>query len=139
MATIYKVIDAEVPAEFAWQAINDVGALHTRLVRGFVVETQCSGNTRTVTFANGMVVNEQIISSDEVRQRLAYTAIGGRASHYNASVQVRSVTNKRCEIHWIIDLLPDEMEQPITQMVEAGAAAMKTTLEQDFTASNRSI
>jgi len=136
MSTIYKVIEAEVPSEFAWRAILDIGALHTRLVRGFVVDTQCNGQLRTVTFANGMKVNEQIISIDELHRRVAYTVVGGRASHYNASVQVQSCSDDRCDIHWIVDLLPDELTQPIAQMMDAGAAAMKATLEQDFIASN---
>ncbi len=136
MATIYKVIEAKVPAGFAWQAIADIGALHTRLVRGFVANTQCNNNVRTVTFANGMVVTEQIISIDESRYRLAYAVTGGRAAHYNAAVQVRSIAGSCSEIHWIIDVLPDELMPAINQMVDAGAVAMKSTLEQDFAATN---
>jgi len=132
MAAIYKVINVDVSVEFAWQAIVDVGQLHTRLVNGFVVDTQLNGDTRKVTFANGMTVDEKILSIDHGRRRLAYTVIGGRASHYNASVQVHFAASRSCEIHWIIDLLPDELSQSIGQMVEAGGAAMKTTLEKNF-------
>jgi len=132
MATLYRLIAVNASVEFAWQAIVDIGALHTRLVRGFVVDTQLDGDTRKVTFANGMTVDEKIISIDHAHHRLAYTVVGGRASHYNASVQVVATADHGCEIHWIIDLLPDELAQPIGQMVEAGAAAMKTTLETDF-------
>jgi len=132
MATIYKQISPQVSAEFAWQAIVDVGALHQRLVAGFVVDTRLDGDTRTVTFANGTVIKEKIISIDHNLHRLAYTVVGGSASHYNASVQVGAVTDRTCEITWIIDLLPDEMAQPIGKMVEAGAAAMKNTLERNY-------
>src|SRR5438046_476293 len=130
MATIYKQISTQVPAEFAWQAIADVGALHKRLVAGFVVDTKLDGDTRKVTFANGMMVSEKIISVDHAICRLAYTVIGGRASHYNASVQVKAASEKTCQITWVIDLLPNEMAPPIGEMMEAGAAAMKHTLEQ---------
>lgn len=38
-----------------WDAARDVGALHTRLVPGFAVDTQLEEGARIVTFANGVV------------------------------------------------------------------------------------
>ena len=38
MATVYKEIEIGRSKEFVWDAIRDVGAVHKRLVRGFVVE-----------------------------------------------------------------------------------------------------
>jgi hypothetical protein len=46
-------------------ALRDVGALHTRLVPGFVVDTRLEAGARIVTFANGMTVREQIVTVDE--------------------------------------------------------------------------
>jgi hypothetical protein len=37
MATIHKEIQIERSEEFVWDAIRDVGAIHQRLVPGFVV------------------------------------------------------------------------------------------------------
>ena len=61
MASIRKEIPLEVSAEHAWSALRDVGALHHRLVPGFVVDTKLEDGARVVTFGNGMVVRELIV------------------------------------------------------------------------------
>jgi hypothetical protein len=38
-----------------WDAVRDFGALHHRLVPGFVVEARLEGDDRVVTFFNGAV------------------------------------------------------------------------------------
>ncbi len=70
MASLYREIDLEAPADQVWDAVRDVGALHTRLVPGFVVDTQMDGEARLVTFANGLVAREAIVSLDDERRRL---------------------------------------------------------------------
>ncbi len=97
------------------------GRVHTRLAQGFVTNTVLEGATRTVTFANGFVVQEQIVAIDDAQRRLAYHAVGGRASHHNASLQVFAAPDGTSKVLWITDLLPDEMKAPIAQMVEEGA------------------
>ncbi len=42
MASIRKEIVTTARAEDAWAALRDVGALHTRLVPGFVTDTRRS-------------------------------------------------------------------------------------------------
>src|SRR3954469_5280427 len=71
MATLHKEIHIEARPEAIWDAARDLGALHTRLVPGFVVDTQLEGTARIVTFGNGMVVRELIISVDDQGRRLA--------------------------------------------------------------------
>src|SRR5207237_2519085 len=88
MATIQEEVRVATSAERVWDAIRDVGALHTRLVPGFVVDTRLEPGARVVTFANGMVVKEPIIAIDDEARRLVWSAKGGRLDHYNASVQV---------------------------------------------------
>jgi len=128
MATLRKEIHIEARPEVIWDAARDVGALHTRLVPGFVVDTQLEGNARIVTFGNGMVVRELIISVDDQRRRLAWTAIGGRTTHYNAVLEVLA-DRSGTRVVWTIDLLPDEMAEPVAAMQENGLAAMKETLQ----------
>ena len=54
MASIHKEIVVNSSPEQVWDAMRDVGALHTRLVPGFVVDCRVENGTRFVTFANGM-------------------------------------------------------------------------------------
>jgi len=128
MATLHKEIHIEAPPEAIWEAARDVGALHTRLVPGFVVNTQLEGQARVVTFGNGMVVREAIISVDDQRRRLAWTAIGGRTSHYNAVLQLFA-DGSGTRVVWTIDLLPDEVADPVAAMQDSGLATMKRTFE----------
>ena len=134
MASIVRSIDIAVPASFAWAAVANIGGLHTDLVQGFVTDTRLDGLVRHVTFANGMTAAEHVISVDPELLRLAYTAVGGRASHHNAAVQVLAVDDSSCRVIWATDVLPDDLSAPIGHMVDAGAAAMTRTLEERYRA-----
>ena len=129
MASIRKEIFVDARAESVWAAIRDVGALHTRLVPGFVVDTRLEGDARIVTFGNGMVVRELIVDLDDAARRLAWSARGGQLSHHNASVQVLADGDGKSRIVWIADLLPNERAGDIRAMIEQAAAIMKPTLE----------
>lgn len=130
MASIRREVLIDVPAETLWSAVRDVGALHTRLVTGFVTDCRLDGNARIVTFANGVVARELIVDVDDAGRRLAWAAVGGRLTHHNASAQVFAEGPDRCRLVWIADLLPDEMAPAITGMIEQGTAAMKKTMEE---------
>jgi hypothetical protein len=134
MATIYKEFLVNATPQFVWDAIKDVGSVHSRLAQGFVTDTVLDGNVRTVTFANGFVVKERIIAVSDQQCRLAYSAVEGRASHHNAYFHVFAAPNGQSRILWVTDLLPDEMRGPIEQMVELGSAAITQTLERSFSA-----
>ena len=82
----------------------------------------------SVTFGNGLVVRELIISIDDQRRRLAWTAVGGRTTHYNAVLEVLA-EGAASRAVWVIDLLPDEMAEPVGTMQAKGLAAMKATFE----------
>src|SRR5262245_43782635 len=128
MATLHKEIQIDAHPDAIWDAARDLGALHTRLVPGFVVDTRLEGDTRVVTFGNGMVVREPIISVDDQRRRLAWTAIGGRTTHYNAVLEVLA-DGSGTRVVWTTDLLPDEMADPVAAMQDNGLAVMKATFE----------
>lgn len=129
MASIRKEILLEARADDVWDAVRDVGALHKRLVPGFVIDTRLEEGARIVTFGNGLVVRELIVDLDHQARRLVWSARGGRLTHHNASVQVFADGEGRTRLVWIADLLPDELAGDIRAMIEQGAAIMKKTLE----------
>ena len=131
MASIRREIMIDVGADEVWDAVRDVGALHTRLVRGFVTDCRIDGDARIVTFANGLVARERIVAMDDAQRRLAWSATGARLAHHNASAQVFAEGERRSRLVWIADLLPDELAPTIAAMIEQGTAAMKRTLEAD--------
>jgi len=129
MASIRREVSVAVSAEGAWDAVRDVGALHTRLVKGFVTDCRLEGDARIVTFANGMQARELIVDLDETQRRLVWSAVGGRLSHHNASVQVFDEGAGHCRLVWIADLLPHELKPAIEAMIDQGMAAIRRTLE----------
>jgi carbon monoxide dehydrogenase subunit G len=129
MASIRKEIQTRAKPEDVWDAIRDVGALHTRLVPGFVVDTRLVPGERIVTVGNGMTIREPIVDVDDAARRLVWSAIGGSLTHYNASVQVFANANGESRIVWIADLLPNEAAPMIASMMDQGLAVMKKTLD----------
>jgi carbon monoxide dehydrogenase subunit G len=127
MATIRKEFTIDTTPEKVWDAMRDVGALHTRLVPGFVTGCKLEGNARIVTFGNGVVAREVIIDVDDQARRIVWSATGERLSHHNASSQVFA-EGEKTKVVWIADLLPNEMKPAISGMIDAGAAAMQKAL-----------
>src|SRR5204863_194288 len=71
-----------------WDALRDIGALHTRLVPGFVTDTRLDGDARIVTFANGKVARERIVDVSEKERRLVWAVSDPPFTHYNSAAQV---------------------------------------------------
>ena len=129
MASIRKEITTMASVDQAWDALRDIGALHTRLVPGFVVGTRLEPGARIVFFGNGMVIREPIIDLNDEARRLVWTAESDQLKHYNASAQVFTDNDARTKVVWIADLLPNEASAFIAQMMEEGMIAMKKTLD----------
>ena len=131
MASIRReILVTRRPAD-VWDAIRDVGAIHTRLAPGFVVNTQIDGDARIVTFGNGLVARELIVDIGEETRRLAWAVVGGRLTHHNASLQVVAHGDAHSRVIWIADLLPNDLAGTIAGMIDHGMSAMKRTLEAD--------
>ena len=128
MATVSEEIVTTAPPELVWDAISDIGALHTRLVVGFVVATRLEPGARVVTFHNGMVVKEPIVTVDGRTRRLVWSAVTDQLQHYNASVQVFA-DDKGSRVVWMTDFLPDSAREWVHGMIRDGMAAMKATLD----------
>ena len=129
MASIHREIRLAARADDAWDAVRDVGNIHQRVCPGFLTDCRMDGpEARIVTFSNGMVVKELIIDVDDKARRIAWSAVGGRTTHYNASMQIFP-DGDGCRAVWIADLLPNEVADAIAGMIDQGLAAMKKNLE----------
>lgn len=129
MASIRQEIQVKASPAQVWDAMRDVGALHVRLVPGFVVDTKLEPGARIVTFGNGVVAREAIVDVDDKAMRIAWSASGGRLVHHNASAQVFAASEGGARIVWVCDLLPNAMREAIDGMITQGLAAMKRTLD----------
>lgn len=130
MASIHREILVDTPAVNLWDAMRDVGALHTRLVPGFVADCAMDGDdVRQIRFANGLTAREVIVDIDNPARRIAWSAAGGRLTHHNASTQVFDEGGTRCRVVWIADLLPHALAPAVAGMIEDGLRAMKSHAE----------
>jgi carbon monoxide dehydrogenase subunit G len=129
MASIRKEIQVRRPRDVVWDAIRDVGAIHKRLVPGFVIDCRLEGDSRYLTFANGMTIREIIVDVDDQAFRHAWSARGAPFTHHNASIQVFAEDDNSCRLIWIADILPNEIAADIATMIQQGLNTMRTTLE----------
>jgi hypothetical protein len=133
MATIYKEIVIGRNKDFVWDAIRDVGAIHKRLVPGFVVECKLEDDSRIITFGNGMVLREIIVDVNDETCRHSWSARGEPLTHHNASVQVFSDGHNKCRVVWVADFMPNEVAGTMNEMIQKGLNTMKQTLESTAT------
>jgi carbon monoxide dehydrogenase subunit G len=128
MASIQKEITVNTSPEQVWDAMRDLGALHTRLAPGFVVDTKLEGDVRHVTFANGLQARERIVTVDAKARRLVWSATGERLSHHNGVAEVKSTPDGRTRIIWTADLLPDSAAAAVEELMDHGMSAIETAM-----------
>jgi hypothetical protein len=125
MASIVKDFSMHANAGAIWDALRDFGALHTRLVPGFITDTKLDGDVRTVTFANGSVAKEYLVDTDDAACRLVYgIAANERVRHYSASAQVFA-DGAGARFVWTVDVLPNELAPYVSAQMDVGVAAIQ--------------
>lgn len=131
MAFIHVEFDVEADRDQVWQVIGDWEAGPVRMAPGFVVSSESAGNVRVVTFADGFVGRERLVSRDDADCRIAYSLIGdtARPVHDNAVMQVTAAGPARCRFLWSRDVLPDEAAGPLRAAMEQAAPIIKSALE----------
>ncbi len=131
MASIRMTIPIASPALAVWAAIADAGAVHERLARGFVVDTRLEGDSRVVTFENGLVTRELLVDLDDCDRRIAYAVVESPLGirHHHASMEVRADGDEQCRLLWVADVAPDDAAPAIEDFMRQGAEAIRRTLE----------
>ena len=128
MASIHKDIIIDANPNDVWDAVRDFGAVHQRLVPGFVLDSRLDGDARIVTFANGMVARELLVDCDDERQRLVYAVVSERIKQHSAAVQVTAEANGRSRLSWTVDVLPHEIAPYMNAQMDQAALAMQKKL-----------
>jgi hypothetical protein len=127
MATLRREIPIANAAGSVWQNLRDFSAVHTRVAPGFLTDLKMDHGDRILTFFNGMVARERLVTLDDESHRLVYSVVEGRASHYNAAVEVFP-DGDSSRVVWTIDLLPSELAPAVGGMMDEAAKAMRTAL-----------
>lgn len=129
MASIHKERTIAASPDEVWAALRDWGALHERLVPGFVVDAKLDGDDRIVTFFNGAVARERLIDLSEEDRRLAWSIVDGPYTHHNGVAQVFASGDGTARFVWVADLLPNDLAQITGELMERGIDVVKQTLE----------
>jgi len=129
MASNRRIHSLAVPAAKVWAAVRDFGQVHTKVAPGFLTKLELDKGDRVITFFNGMVARERLVTIDDQAMRLVYAVVEGRPTHYNGSVEVIADGNEKCRLIWTIDLLPNDLGPMVAGMMDHAAPFMKKTLE----------
>lgn len=129
MTSIHRETLIDACPDDVWSALRDWGALHERLVPGFVADTRLDGDDRIVTFGSGLVVRERLIALDDDVRRLVWSVIDGPYTHHNGAAQVFAEDNGKTRFVWTADLLPDELAESTGAAMTLGTATVRKTLE----------
>jgi carbon monoxide dehydrogenase subunit G len=134
MASIRKETSIDAPPDDVWAALRDFGAVHKRLVPGFVTDSRLEGDVRVVTFFNGVVAREMLVGVDDRARRLAYSVVEGPlgSTHHNASAEVIAEADGRSRFVWTADVLPDDVAAPMSELMDQGIGVIKRTLESEL-------
>jgi uncharacterized protein YndB with AHSA1/START domain len=129
MASISKERTIEADPDEVWSALRDWGALHERLVPGFALDTHLDDGDRIVTFFNGAVARERLIDLSDQDRRLVWSIVDGPYTHHNGVAQVFANGDGKTRFLWIADLLPNELAEVTSELMERGIDTVKSTLE----------
>ena len=129
MASIRKEIRIDVEPAAAWDALRDWGAVHERLVPGFVTACRLDGDDRIVTFFNGATVRELLVDLDDDARRLAWSVVEGSYSHHNGVARVFGDGAGGTRFVWRSDILPHDLAPATAELMEHGIGVVKATLE----------
>jgi hypothetical protein len=128
MASVHLEAIVAVDLHVAWAALANVGRadkLFAPVLNGCTLE----GDTRTVTFANGMAVREQIIDIDAAAHRVAYAVQGASATHMHAGMQLHHAGTGLTRFVWLSEFLPADARPNIEALMRQGVMALRANLE----------
>jgi hypothetical protein len=131
MASIRIEIDIEADAAQVWEVIGDWADGPARMAPGYVRSSRATDDVRVVTFADGFVARERLITRDDEARRIVYSLIGDTAApeHDNAVMRVVPDGPGRCRLHWARDVLPADAAQPLSAAMHEAAPIIKRALE----------
>lgn len=129
MASNRRIHSLAVPATKVWAAVRDFGQVHTKVAPGFLTRLEIDRGDRVISFFNGMVARERLVTIDNQAMRLVYAVVEGQPTHYNGSVEIVADGDDKCRLIWTIDLLPNELGPMVAGMMDHAAPFMKKTLE----------
>lgn len=132
MASIRTEFLIEADAARVWKTVGNWENGPADMARGHVVSSRAEGPVRVVTFADGRIARERLVTLDDETRRIVYSVIGDtvRPDHDNAVMHIVEDGEGRCRFVWSRDVLPDELAQPLLAAMREAGPVIKRTLEE---------
>jgi hypothetical protein len=129
MASVVREIIIDAPPERVWSAVGDFENGPVRTSPGVIVECRLEEpDVRAMTFADGTVARERLISRDEQSRRIVWAWFGDEVAHDNTSMQVFPEGETRTRLVWIHDTLPDALSDQLATAMDQSASAFQQAL-----------
>lgn len=131
MASVFVQAVIAAPADAVWARVRAVDALPSlvpRFVTTTIMEAGAAPHVRVVTFANGLVLRERIITNDDSLRRLVWSIEDPSVAHHNGAITVEA-DGAGARVTWIADVSPDALAEAYAPLMANGLAIMKATLE----------
>src|SRR2546423_15502905 len=127
MATIREQARISRSADEVWKVVSDAGNMDWFPAAESV---SLSGTTRSVTFAGGIAVDEQIVTNDDDLRRFQYRIVGGAmpVESHLGTVDVIEDGDGALLIY-STDVQPDGLATPTRSSIRAAAERPKNHLE----------
>lgn len=132
MASVRTEISINARAEDVWAVIGDFGKGPVLMAPGFVVSSDLvEPDLRVVTFVNGVVLHERLITLDDEDRRLVFAVIAGamQPTHDNAVMQVFADGPDHSRFVWTHDVLPAELAPKMEAAMQHGSGLLKQAME----------
>jgi len=131
MATVRLEFEIAASAQQVWSVVREFSTGPALMAPGYVTDCRLDGDgVRVVTFTNGVVARERLVTVDDAERRLTYSVIGGsvRPEHDNASMHILEERPGVTRFVWMRDLLPDTLADRIRVAMASGVDVMKSAL-----------
>jgi hypothetical protein len=130
MALLCTEISIAATPDEVWDVIGDFAAGPLRMAPGFVVGCCADADLRVVTFADGTVVHERLVSRDDGGRCITYSVVGGSVRPDRDVARMQVVPEDGgCRFVWTHDLRPDELGPGFQAAMDRGAEVIRRTLE----------
>ena len=96
-----------VDADTAWRVVGRPEVLHHWFPG--IVDCRVDGDTRAVTLATGLTLDETILTNDSVQRRFQYRISGGPFAEHLASLDVIPLSDRSCLVTYASDAAPATM------------------------------
>lgn len=126
-ASVRREVVVEVDAAAAWQVIGRPELLHHWFPG--VVACEVVGDTRTVTLATGLSLDEAILTNDALARRFQYRITGGLFTEHLGTIDVIALGPGRCLVTYGSDAAPATMAVVLGGATGAALAELRRQLE----------